>query len=552
MRSEHRVSQRGRATLWLKAGQAKPQDHTGETALTANPQLHPFFPVGRAGSLFFLLLVGVLLARPLAASVPALEQVPCWFASGSGWPETTCFFMHVNEDHGNPQSARIRFPVVKFEGGSNDRPVLDLGGGGPGFPSGLGAEDIEEWIWYRYSYMFQRFDRDLYVIDPRGVGMAEPALGCFEALAIVRPLWARHLSVGEEYAEVTRSYERCGQRLRAEGYDLLKYNSAAVATDIKQLGEQLGIGQFSLYGASYASRYALTIARDYPEMVASMVLDGPVFPSVRSEDYMIRNGTRAIHRALYACTTDEACRLDFPDIEQRFWKLVDALNTKPMALSVTDPVNYARLAVTLTGDRFYDVVFYTLYDEKNHASLPELIVSMEFGNTDLVAALVRNYLALLLDDSIADATINSHYCFEEFPFELSADLEVPQDAPAFLVKREAQLTPLKRSACASWLPTLQLSTREGEAVKTAIPTLILSGELDPVIPIEDIDRVLPNFTNVAYYSVSDVAHGVVAVNSCAERIAGAFYEFGMEYNRQERCARSEQSMVLRYRATAPQ
>ena len=405
-------------------------------------------------------------------------------------------------------------------------------------------------MWYRYSYMFQRFDRDLYVIDPRGVGMAEPALGCRETLDIVRSLWARNLSVSVEYGEVLKAYSSCAARLRGEGYDLAKYNSAAVATDIKHLSEQLGVAQFSLYGASYASRYALTIARDYPEIVASMVLDGPVFPSVRSEDYMIRNGTQAIRRALYFCTADEDCRRDFPGIEQRFWKLVHALNETPMQMHVTDPVNFSRLSVVLTGDRLFDAIFAEIYDENSHADLPEIIVSLEYGNTDLIAKLVRSYLDLLLNDSIADASIYSHYCAEEFPFELDADLEVPEDAPTFLIEREAQLTVLKGAACQQWLPALALSTVEGEPIKTAIPTLILSGELDPVIPVEDIDKVLPNFTNIAYYSVSDIAHGVVAVNSCAERVAGAFYEFGMGYANQESCTRADQHMVLRYTAAA--
>jgi pimeloyl-ACP methyl ester carboxylesterase len=75
---------------------------------------------------------------------------------------------------------------------------------------------------------------------------------------------------------------RCRDRLIQEGIDLSAYNSAASAADVNDLRIALGYDQVNLYGVSYGSRLALTVMRDYPGILRSVILDSTYPPEAIS------------------------------------------------------------------------------------------------------------------------------------------------------------------------------------------------------------------------------------------------------------------------------
>ncbi len=62
--------------------------------------------------------------------------------------------------------------------------------------------------------------------------------------------------------------------------DLSLFDSAASAADVADLGRVLGFEEWNLYGISYGTRLALTVLRDHPENVRSVILDSTYPPSV--------------------------------------------------------------------------------------------------------------------------------------------------------------------------------------------------------------------------------------------------------------------------------
>lgn len=477
-----------------------------------------------------------------------LEPVDCWFESPPDWPDTACFSMVVPETYNDPQSRLIRFPVIKFEGGDNDdTPVLHLGGGGPGASNGLSPREINEYVWKNYWHMFAYYDRDLYVIDPRGAGTSTPAMTCPEYSSGVTELWKQDLTYEEELEASASLYRQCKDRLVESGFDPLGYSSSVVAKDIDALRHEIGVDSFHLYGVSYGSRYALTIARDYPDAVASMVLDGPVFPSLRTADYDVRNNMLAIERAFSHCANDTFCDAEFPDIEARFWRVLESLNARPMALQISDLMTYEPTTLLLSGDRLFSAVFSSIYDEYFNSTLPGLVKSLERGSYDIASSVVRDYLVQsLADPSFADASLFLHYCYEEHPFENESELDIPPNPNAFLTRMESIYSKGMDQICKVWNPASIANYGEGDAIYTDIPTLIFQGELDPVIPMENMSEQEEYFSSLIYYSLKDVAHGVISSSACAEWIAGAFYEYGMDYAKHEDCAAGNTDMVLRY------
>jgi pimeloyl-ACP methyl ester carboxylesterase len=306
---------------------------------------------------------------------------------------------------------------------------------------------------------------------------------------------------------------------------------------VEALRKAMGVKQWNLYGVSYGSRYALTIARDFPHSVASMVLDGVVFPNLRYEEKGARISQLAMQRAFGWCQSHEHCSADFPNIEERFWKIAERLNEKPLTLTVTDPETFEQLPVALTGYRLFAVLFHAAYDETNYGRFPAVIKSLEYGNTDLVAPFVRSYLGYLLDPADSDVALATHYCYEEYPFVDNARMLQAARGYRAVIRDPLLLNAATtREWCNAWLGGVASPQREGEAIATDVPTLVLHGALDPVLPVEDIEAQLTGFSNVELLTYPDIAHDVVSSSLCAEAAAGEFYRRGLQAVREASCA----------------
>ncbi|WP_317931795.1 alpha/beta fold hydrolase [Halioxenophilus sp. WMMB6] len=484
-----------------------------------------------------VVLISLVLFEDLSPATPGLKKVSCWFEQERDWPPSSCYFMTVYEVPGDPHSQLIRFPVIRFHAKGGDKnPVLDLGGGGPGFPAGLDSDSFNRYHWYSYKQLSLDIGRDLYLMDPRGVGMAEPRLYCQEFIDLAPKLLSEPYTRTQEMSATLASEQLCRDRWRAAGHQVGAYHSLSVAQDVEQLRQALGVAQWNFVSVSYATRYALTYAREFPGNVEAMVLDGAVFPNIRYEEKRALSDSSAFHNAFAWCAEDSHCARQYPFIEQRFWRMVNQLNAAPQRMTVANPVDGKPLEFALTGDRFYDAVFFQLYIEEYLTKLPAIIADLEQGSTNKVSETVTDYVSYLLDSSVADVTIASHYCYEEYPF-VDADKRAADGAHAnhYLQQRDEENIEFDKNWCALWLPGEAAPAKEGMAVVTDVPTLFIHGRLDPVLPVEDIAPQLVNFTRGALEIFDDYAHSVIAASACAETAAGLFYEHHLQYRQFLRC-----------------
>ena len=81
---------------------------------------------------------------------------------------------------------------------------------------------------------------------------------------------------------IDRATAACWRRLAAQGHDLAAYTSEQSAMDVAALRIALRIPAWSVYGVSYGTRFALTLMRDHPEGIKSVILDS-VYPPVRTD-----------------------------------------------------------------------------------------------------------------------------------------------------------------------------------------------------------------------------------------------------------------------------
>jgi pimeloyl-ACP methyl ester carboxylesterase len=75
-------------------------------------------------------------------------------------------------------------------------------------------------------------------------------------------------------------------------------------------------------------------------------------------------------------------------------------------------------------------------------------------------------------------------------------------------------------ACARW-PRGRIPADFYEPVRSAVPTLILSGGIDPATPPRHGEEVAKTLTNVKHFVAPQIGHGV-SLHGCAPRLIEAF------------------------------
>jgi len=448
---------------------------------------------------------------------PRFESAPCQFEIPAGYaPE--CGFLVVPEDRSKPDSRQVRLHVAIFRSTGPDRqpdPVIHLSGG-PGSPS---LSLVSYYLGYGMAEVLAR--RDYVVFDQRGTGTSQPGLYCYETFNITPTLLSSQFSVQEQEALEVQAAAACRQRLESEGVALAAYNSAASAADVNDLRRVLGYQQVNLYGVSYGSRLALTIMRDYPESVRAVILDSPYPPQVDLYTAWPSSADRAFNALFDSCAAAPACNESYPNLRSEFYTLVDRLNASPVNISITDPETGDQRAVLLTGGRFMDVIFVGLYPAAFIPDLPRLIYEVRDGQ---YYNLLPARLQLYFKRESSHGLRNSVQCSEEVPFSTYNDV----------LNASSGLTPQVRdyftgqmsaiyAICDTWgVPAL--GEQENMPVISSIPTLILTGTLDPITPPEWGLLASETLSNSYVYEFPNAGHWEMRSGSCALGIGLAFID----------------------------
>jgi pimeloyl-ACP methyl ester carboxylesterase len=463
-------------------------------------------PSGPAGGASFQ---STTCPQPNIAGFPDLD-----FPSG-----VQCGYLTVLENRAKPDGRRIRIFVMRAPAVSatpRPDPIVYLSGG----PGGAGSFEVAFMVKHGLNA-----DREVIFVDQRGTHRSDPLLAC--------PEWERFLydSVSVPFAAESTTardsaaIQTCRDRLAATSVDLAAYNSTENAADIADLRAALGIDAWNVYGVSYGSRLALTVLRDHPKGIRTVILDS-VSPATNNIVEKWWSAPASSFKAIFAaCAAQPACAAAYPNLEADFTATVNRLDTTPAVAQVKDGSS----TVTVNVDGFALAYTVIMASERGDASgVPRMIAEIARGDPSAVAAA---YLALRgpsefigLAGSGLAVTV---FCAESANLTTeAATLAKAKAALPGFPERVLRVQPKQGrlfTECPIWNVGKAAPSVTAPTVSD-VPVLILEGAFDAATAPEWVDLITPDLKNSQLVAFPFTGHSVLGKSTCALSIMAAFLD----------------------------
>ena len=430
---------------------------------------------------------------------------PCSLASpttGNAIP-AQCTTFEVAEDPAAPEGRKIALNVAWLpntgNGAAMPDPVFFLAGG-PGQAATEHAGVVSQ------ALAHVRKQRDVILIDQRGTGKSHP-LACKDeadtALTLPRE------AAAEALAEFAR---KCAAALDA---DPRFYTTTEAVGDLEAVRAAIGAEQVNLIGVSYGTRVAQQYAARHPQHTRSLVLDGVAPNDLVVGGEFARTFERSLGLQVAQCQKLPSCKARFPsDLRSQLRTLKTRLAAAPVEVEYRDPATGQFKRDTLTADTVLGISRMFSYMPQMASLLPVVMDEADAGRYGPLMA-----LAQMMSSSVVGQMTQgmqwSVICAEDAP-RYRAD---PADAETVL---GGDMAALFYAACKTW-PSGTAPETFTAPLRSDVPALLLSGEIDPVTPPEYGERVLAGLPNGRHVVLSGQAHNVIGTG-CMPKLVGQFLE----------------------------
>jgi pimeloyl-ACP methyl ester carboxylesterase len=284
--------------------------------------------------------------------------------------------------------------------------------------------------------------------------------------------------------------------------------------DLEAVRRALGSPKLDLVGVSYGTRVAQHYAAAHPEAVRSIVLDGVV------PNQMVLGATfaEALQHSLQlqaaACTETPACNKAFGNWYQTLHRLYAKLRRQPpQPVTFKDPFTYQPVTRRLNARTLARLARLFSYTAATQALLPLAIEQAVKG--DYAPLLGQSQLMTAdVNGSLQGAMQFSVICTEDAPLLKPR----PKDAGTLLGN---QIVHTFTAVCKQW-PHGPMPKGFHAAFRSSIPTLLISGQRDPVTPPADASEVLKGLSDGRSLVVRGRGHAESINAGCMPRLLRQF------------------------------
>jgi pimeloyl-ACP methyl ester carboxylesterase len=379
--------------------------------------------------------------------------------------------------------------------------VLILAGG-----PGQGARDVVGMVGRLLSETGHR--RDLVFVDQRGTGESMP-LDCPDPPAEVsveaHRAWA---------AQCLEKLDFASGRFAPDDFSTLR-----TIEDLESLRLASGYRQWNLFGGSYGTRVGQLYMREHPDAIRSAVLDAVAPIGMIVGATMGADAQPLLDGLFERCEAQAGCRAAFPELETRFNALLESLSNEPVMVQFDHPSTGQPMDRELNRDSLVTLLRGLLYTPAMHRTLPSLLHQAAGGDSRPLMAL-GEYFGERYGEQMAFGLTATVLCSEDIGRHGRAAVPAAE-FESFVGSAQIDYW---FTVCEDW-PRYAVPEDFDTPLASDIPTLLVSGELDPVTPPRYGETVLAGLDNARHLVVPGGGHTVAfAGGSCMRSILNDFFD----------------------------
>jgi pimeloyl-ACP methyl ester carboxylesterase len=413
--------------------------------------------------------------------------------------QVQCGTLRVPENYNLPDGEQItvNFAVLPaIDNSKNKTPLMFLAGG-----PGQASVELAAHIFTTFAEI--KKSHDIILVDQRGTGKSH-ALECDENS--VKNVYE---IIPEDFS--AQEIKDCIAQFKG---DLSQYNSENAIRDFDAVRNALGHEKINIYGGSYGTRAGLVYMRMFPDSLKSVVLDsvGPIEVPIGTFG---QSSARSFNLLLESCMQDDNCKAAYPDLANEFKAVISRLEQSPAKIDISHPRLGSKTDFVLSRSKFISNLRMQLYSMQTRTLVPLIIHQAFLGNYQPMIGLIAMSEGGL--GMYVGLTLNI-VCNEDLP-KITKEM-FTADADNSFGGNDSHNAWLQ--ACPLW-PKYSVDEAFYNSVNANIPTLILSGNLDPVTPPsngEESAKTLPN----SHHIVSKNSAHIVASTPCGIDIVNEFLE----------------------------
>jgi pimeloyl-ACP methyl ester carboxylesterase len=457
------------------------------------------------------LLLTALTCSPAGASEPPASRpeapafADCALSGNGGATRVAaeCVTLEVPLDPSHPAGEQIKLRIARLQSLAPEpaRDAFTVINGGPG---GSSIDLFADFAPFLTPILRER---DIVIVDQRGTG---------DSTQLTCP--ALEQEVTDYDPDTTAALAAaCIPALPA---DPAFFTTSVAVRDLDYVRALLGYDQLTLYGVSYGTRVAQHYAKRHPAETRALIIDGVVPLSMALGPQISENAQDTLNAIFVRCAASESCREAFPALPELFAALGDDLRQNPPTLTLPHPTTGQQETLTLSYAHLAVAIRLLSYGPETAALIPLLISEAQNIGNYLPLASQALRITSQLSEALSYGMHNAVVCTEDVP---SYRFD-PAERAAGLANTYLGGDQLRSlvAICSRW-PAGVIDPEFHEPLATDIPTLLLSGEFDPITPPANAEQTLKTLSNARHLIAPGQGHGVV-MRGCLPGLLAKFVE----------------------------
>jgi len=402
----------------------------------------------------------------------------------------------VPENRHRPESRMINvdFVVLKSLAAKPGTPLIYLEGGGSGCTwQAYDPDRLSDWI----PYLKQS---DVILVDQRGT--TDPDL-----LWILDGAYPENFLVSDQVA-ANHWRNMAGRALASfaeKGIDVTGYTVVETARDIDALRKALAIDTYSILGFSFGTHLGLTLIKLYPHQVKRAVLAGTDglgnafnFPS--DLDAQVLKIAKLVDG-------NEQLRKDILDFNQLVTRVMKKLEQQPVTVNIKNPLTGDPMDVSVGAFGLSLVLRLDIDDATDIPVIPRLLYSIDHGDYTMLQWFVQKRVVFAFaipGNGLTQGIASGASQERSIKIEAEAAKSVFKNIVNFPFWDVKDVWPASR-------PEIDFAA----PLKSDVPTLFVSGDLDCRTPVSQTQEIKQGFSKSYHLIVKNAGHEQMLGNADA-------------------------------------